>query len=135
MPCPFSAASSTPIRPLSPVREARSGRITRQRQEVAVVAGEARQQAGAQKGRLARTRGAEDDEKPRRWSPAQSAQPIEHLDDRRIAAEENAGVFAFERPQPTIRRPLGVARRRPGEKAGIEPGLGEPAAQPGETLL
>ena len=85
-----------------------------------VVASQPRQQAGAQKRRLAGAGRAEDHQQPRRRRLAQAAQPVERFEDRRVAAEEDAGVLGFERAQPAIRRTVRVAVGRPGEEARIE---------------
>ena len=65
---------------------------------------------------------------------AQAAQPIERLDDRAIAAEEDAGILGFERAQAAIGRPVRIVRRRPGEILRIEPGLLQPVLEPLQAL-
>jgi hypothetical protein len=42
-------------------------------------------------------RGSDNDDEPRRRGVLQSSQPIERFDGRRFPAEENAGVFGFQR--------------------------------------
>ena len=93
-----------------------------------VVARQPRQQAGAQKRRLAGAGRAEDHQQSRRRRLAQAAQPVERFEDRRVAAEENAGVLGFQRAEPAIRRTLRIAVGRPGEETRIEPGLDQPGA-------
>ena len=106
----------------------------RQRQEIAVVALEPRQQAGAHERGLARSRGAEDHQQAGRGSVAQPAQAVERLDDRCITPEKDAGVLGFERLEATVGRPLWIGRRRPGEEPGIEAGALQPGLEPRETL-
>ena len=76
----------------------------RQRQEMPVVARQPRQQAGTHERRFAGARRAEDDQQSRRRRFAQTAQPVECFENRRVAAEENAGVLGFKGTQPPIRR-------------------------------
>ena len=96
------------------------------REELRVVAGEPGQQPGAQERGLARARGAEDHEQPRRRSRAQAAQPVDRLDDRRVAAEENAGIDGLERLQAAIGRPVRLRLGRPGEEVGSSPAFSSP---------
>ena len=80
------------------------GTDDRQGNELRVVALEPRQEAGAQERRLARARGAEDRHQSRRRSRPQAAKPVDGLDDRRVAAEENAGVRRLLRFQAAVGR-------------------------------
>ena len=105
----------------------------RQRQEVAVVAREPRQQPGAQEGRLAGARRAEDHQEARRRGVAQAAQPVERLDDRRLAAEEDAGVLGLERAHAAIGRPVGIVLRRPREEARVEAGARQAELEPAQA--
>src|SRR5690349_6890886 len=77
----------------------------RQRQE-RVVARKTWKESGAEKRRFACARGAENRQQPRRRSVAQPAQRIECLNDLGIAAEEDAGIVAFEGPQASIGWPI-----------------------------
>jgi hypothetical protein len=61
----------------------------RQRQKIPVVAFKPRKETGAQKRRFSRAGCAEDNEEPRRRGLAQSAQPVERLDDRAVATKED----------------------------------------------
>jgi hypothetical protein len=110
------------------------GADKRQGQEVAVVAREPRPQPGAQERGFAGARGAEDHQQPRRRGSLQTAQSVHRLDDRGVAAEEDAGVRGFERFEAAIRRALAVAFRWPGEEFGVEPRFVEPTLQPPEAV-
>jgi hypothetical protein len=66
----------------------------RQRQEVPVVTGKAWQKACPQEGRLADTRGAENDKEARGCGFSEPAQRVERLDHGPLAAEEYTGVEA-----------------------------------------
>jgi hypothetical protein len=107
----------------------------RQRKEIPLVAREARQQPCAQERRLAGARGAEDHQQARRRGGFEAAQPVARLDDRRLAAEEDAGVDALERLQAAIGRALAIRLGRPGEEFRIEPSFLQAALQPPQALL
>ena len=98
----------------------------RQRQEMALVAREPRQQTGAQERRFAGTRGAEDHQQTRRGAGLQAAQRVDRLDDGRVAAEEDAGILGFERLEAAIGRAvwlaLAAARRKISDRAPPSPG-------------
>src|SRR5579863_3512643 len=59
----------------------------------------------------------------------QAAKTVDRLDDRRVAAEEDAGVFRLERLQSTVRRAARLALGRPSEEFRIEPSLLQAALQ------
>ena len=122
-------------RPVSPVNAARSGRTTGKRNELRIVAVEPRQQTRAQKRRLARAGRAEDRHQSWRRSRSKSAQPVDGVDDRRVAAKENAGVVGLLRFQAAIGGAIRFPLRRPGEKPRVEPCLLQPALQPHEPRL
>ena len=107
----------------------------RQGQELRIVAREPRHQPGAQERGLARARGAEDHQQSRRRAGPQAAQPIDGLDDRRVAAEEDAGVRRLQRLEAAIGRAIRIALRRPGEESWVEPRLLQPALQPQQAVL
>ena len=73
-----------------------------------VLARKPRQKAGAQEGRLAGTRCAEDDKQTRRRCLAQPPQQVEPNDDRAIPTKEDAGILGFERLKAAIGRALGI---------------------------
>ena len=101
----------------------------RQHREVAIVAGQARQQAGAHERGLAGPRGAENDQQPGWRVVAQAAQFGQQLDDGRFAAEEDAGVFGFKRAHAAVGRPVRVVGWWPLEKARVETGAHQAGAQ------
>ena len=101
----------------------------RQHREVAIVPGQARQQAGAHEGGLAGPRGAEYDQQPRRRIIAQAAQFGQQLDDGGLAAEEDAGVFGFKGAHAAVGGPGRVIGWRPLEKARVESGAHQAGAQ------
>ena len=66
-----------------------------QRQEVGVIAVKPWQQASAEKGRLARARGAKNDQQTRWRAFAHAAQTVESVNDRPLATEENARILSL----------------------------------------
>ena len=106
----------------------------RQRQKIPVVAFKPRKETGAQKRRFSRAGCAEDNEEPRRRGLAQSAQPVERLDDRAVATKEDAGVLGFQRAQAAIGRSVRIALRRPSEISGVETGFFQPMLETLQSL-
>jgi hypothetical protein len=98
----------------------------RQRQEVPVVAGKPRQQTCAQKGGLAGTGCAKDDQKPWLSTFTQAPQTIERLHDRSFAAEKNTSILGFKRAQAAVGRPFRIIFRRPREVLGVETSFLQP---------
>jgi hypothetical protein len=90
--------------------------------ELRIVAVEPRQQTRAQERRLARAGGAEDRHQSRRRSRSKSPQPVDGVDDRRVAAKENAGVVRLLRLQAAIGGAIRLLLRRP-VKPRVEPCL------------
>ena len=66
-----------------------------QRQKMPVVATEPRQESRAQKGGFARARGPENDQKTRGRGFSEAPETVEGLDNRRLTAKEDAGVFGL----------------------------------------
>jgi hypothetical protein len=96
-----------------------------ERQEGAVVSGEAGQEPGAEERGLAGARGAKDHQEARRRGFGQAAEAVKRLDGRSLAAEEDAGVLGFERTHAAIGWPVGIVLRRPLEETRVEAGTGE----------
>ena len=94
----------------------------RQRQPRQVVALEARPQARAQEGRLARSRRAEDDEHARDAGAREPADLVEPAHDLRVAAEEDRGVLLLEIGKSGI----GPAACLEGEARRVEAGALQP---------
>ena len=110
--------------------EARTER--RQDDPVALVATQARQNAGSHQRRLARTGRAEEGDDVRRALHAAGAQPFDQPADVVVAAEEDGGVFGLEGEQTGIGRAVAV----PGKAAlGIEGELDQLGAEPFKAAL
>jgi hypothetical protein len=105
----------------------------RQGNELRIVAVEPRQKTRGQKRRLARAGRAEDRRQPWRRSRSKSPQPVDGVDNRRVAAKENGGVITLLRFQAAIGRAIRFPFRRPRETPRVEPGLLKPALQPREA--
>ena len=104
-------------------------------QEVLVIAAEPGEQACPQEARLARTRGAEDDQHALRRAVAQAPERVEPLGDLGVAAEEDGGVRLLQRAQAAIGWAVRFARRRPGEVPRVEPGAPQADAQTVQPVL
>ncbi len=101
--------------------------------EMAAVAGEARQDAGAQEGGFTGPRCTQDRGEARRRRGAEAAQPVEREDDGAVAAKENAGVVLIEGQQPAIGGAAQIVRGRPEERVGIQSRFLEAGAKAGEA--
>ena len=119
-------------------RAAATGADRPQRQPLAVVAAQARPQAGAQERRLASARRAEHHEEARGLARGEPAQRIDAAHDIGIAAEKDRRILRLQRLEPTIDgAPAEWAARVGGKLERLRPdaGLLQPAFQARQRRL
>ena len=104
------------------------------RQKVPVVAAQPRQQARAQKRRLARARRPQNREQLRITRTAQFTDHRQRPCDLRVPPEIDRRVGLPQRLPPPIRRPVRLLRRWPAETVRRDPGPAQTVTQPQQTL-
>ena len=129
------AAASATARPELPLMTAVSWPNHGQRQKRHVVKLQRGSQPSTEERGFSGARGAQDHKEFSNASFNEAPDPIEPSHDRSIAAEKHSRILRLKGAQASVRRALGVPRRRPRETPRVETGAFEPSPKQVEPRL